>query len=148
MGIFTRRRAALAPEWLPENKAMLTLSADVLGDPEATRGTACGVQFWLPGTGASLTIWAYPRCCPEAEGFIVGFRVDRLHVELGDVDADSTFYADYTWGEWFGSAAQAESNAMQAAVLLAAGDRGAALSLYAEPDVIADWFGWDGVPVT
>jgi hypothetical protein len=154
--IFGRGRAlrSLVPtpessgaEWIPEPEGVRTCAAELTGDPLAAGQGAYGAFFRLGDSGAVLHIWAYTQFCGTAEGFIVAFRVDRIHEDAMLGDDDCTSYADASWAEWFDSAATAEANAMQAAALLLAGDRGAALSLYAEPDAIAGWFDWDGVPV-
>jgi hypothetical protein len=146
MGIFSRRRA-LAAGWQSDSAGVVTCPAELTNDPLAAGELAYGARFWLAGTGASLTIWAYAQYCGTGEGYIVAFRVDRLSEDTPEGDAASISYADPAWAEWFSSAGTAESNAMQAAALLVAGDRGAALSLYAGPDVISEWFGWDGNPL-
>ena len=147
MGIFSRQRTPEA-EWQAETAGVDFCPADEMNDPLAAGELAYGARFWRPGSGgAALTIWAYVQACGTAEGYIVAFRVDRLNEDAPEDEDDSTSYADPAWAEWFGTAGTADANAMQAAALLAMGDRGAALSLYADPDVIAQWFAWDGVPV-
>lgn len=117
-----------------------------MNDPLAAGERAYSARFWCPGSGGVLHIWAYAQYCGTAEGCIVAFRIDRLNEHAPEREGHSTAYADPAWAEWFDSADVAESNAAQAAALLAIGDRGAALSLYAEPAVISGWFAWDGMP--
>jgi hypothetical protein len=145
MSIFTRRRTAVA-DWEPRTQEIAIIAVGLFNDPLADGERAYGARFGRPDNDGVLTIWAYAQYSGTADGYIVAFCIDRLNEDAPERDGDSTRYADAAWGEWFVSATAAESNALQAAVLLAAGDRGAALSPLADPDVIAGWFAWDGVP--
>lgn len=116
-----------------------------MNDPAAACELAYGTSFRrYCDDPVSLTIWAYARHSPWFDGFMVGFRVDHLHDDMPESDADSVLYANPAQAAWYGTAEQATTAAHTSMAFLAGGYTDA-VKQCAEPEWVDQWFAWDGV---
>ena len=145
MGIFSRRRAALADlreSWQPDGPPRVAM-ANLVDDERAVGPRAYGVTFTLGiAPGASLTIWSYPVPGPDdvPGSYIIG-RACVYRSDPHDAPGPWTAWRYDEDPEWHFSLAECDAYCAEEADELAT-------TLRVGPSVDdLPFFDWDGVPV-
>jgi hypothetical protein len=155
LGIFTRRRTAVTGWQLAGHVAgvggYLTCDGSLMEDDGCASDKAYGAVFERDDApDATLAIWAYaaPRSGqPEQDGYMVGYRVDRIIDTGGDAEpwTDTVWCGDEAWCEWYADVSAAAVAAQHDAAMLALNGQWTG-GIDISADAITEWFGWDGEP--